>query len=153
MRKIVTAAYCSVANQPWWVRLGMVGTHIGWVGAAYLAYRASDIPLTLLAIGTILFSCTFHLTGRRGFEIIDTTYAALYLGLGPLLLSVAGASLREWLLGALVTLAALLIYAISTYRRLSGNCLAYIRWHALWHIAASLLTLLIYGVYLDYWHF
>lgn len=85
----------------------MVGTHIGWIGAAYLAYHANDMPLMLIAIGTILFSCTFHLTGRRGFEIIDTAYAALYIGLGPLLLSVAGASLKEWLFGGVVTLAAL----------------------------------------------
>jgi hypothetical protein len=131
----------------------MVGTHIGWMSAAYLAYRANDIPLTLLAAGTVLFSSTFHLTGRRGFEIIDTTYAVLYLGLGPLLLSVAGASLQEWLLGSFMTVAALAIYIISTHRRLSGKCLAYVEWHALWHIAASMLTLFIYGIYLNYWHF
>jgi small-conductance mechanosensitive channel len=124
-----------------------VASHVGWLISAWQAYTFHNELLLGMAVATITFSSLYHYTGRLSIEVVDTTFAVLYLMVGSILLWLGEASFSEWGLGILVTLSALGIYGISTRRRHDKDCDSYIGWHALWHITASYLTTLIYAIY------
>jgi hypothetical protein len=144
---IITQGQCPVYEETITTRLWLVASHIGWIIAWFMAYHVDSRALMFMAIGAMLFSSLYHFTGAISFEIVDTLFAIVYLCLGPALLVSSDASLYEWVCGVLVMCMALAIYGVSTQRRIAGRCDLYVGWHALWHIAAALLTITIYAIY------
>ncbi len=140
---------CAVIEQDKMTRIWLVASHVGWIICLYQAYIFHNWWLFGMAATTITLSSLYHYKGILSLEVLDTTFACIYLLLGPFLLLRANASLYEWIAGIMIVIAALSIYTISWLRRRQRNCDVYVGWHALWHLAAAFLTVFIYAVYFD----
>lgn len=150
VRSRISSLTCEVLGQNRSTRLWLVASHAGWLISCVLAYQSGSYLWALAALAIIATSSLYHTFGYLTFEIIDTTYALIYMLTGIFLLQSAQASMVEWLLAIITVLAAFSIYSMSSKRRISHQCDSYFTWHAFWHISASFVTTTIYAIHFGY---